>query len=59
MLQKTELHLKNLVPCTVCYIWNINSRINVLGLLYFGSWYQLNVFRESVGPFDDYVEQKH
>ena len=52
MLQKTELHLTNLVPCTVCYILHtefhgFNSRIDVSGLSHFGSWYQLN-FLETV-----------
>ena len=42
MLQKTELHLTNLVPCTVCYIWNyilLTVETVVSRLSHFVSWY--------------------
>ena len=29
-----------------------NNRIDASGLSHFGSWYQLNIFRESMGPFN-------
>ena len=50
---KAELHLLNLVSCTVCYMecHDLNSRIDVLGLSHLFSWYEFHLFTDGMGPF--------
>ena len=54
MLWNTELHLTNLVSCTVCYIEN--SMVLTAGSMFQG--YQAlvpginSIFRDSMGPFN-------